>query len=210
MHAPNTSQRRLPLPRRAVLLPLLLSACGSWGRADAPSKPITPLRYDHLTKLRLNVAVVDVEERFVPGGPGDVSNKAPYSPISLLRQMAQDRLQAMGSTGRAALIIKRASLAEARGGYDGNMDVELAIYGQDGSRVAFAEARVSRRQSSDGPVRETLYDMTRQMMDAMNVELEFQARRNLRDWLLAADAPAAPREAIPAPVEQQELAPLKR
>ena len=45
-----------------------------------------------------------------------------------------------------------------------------------------------------------LYDMTRAMMDDMNVELEFQIRRSLRDWLQ--DPTAAP---PPAPVEQQEL-----
>ena len=198
------------LPRRAVLLPLLLAACGRWQRADRPNIAIEPLNYEHLTKLRLNVAVVDVEERQTQGGPGDVSAKAPTTPVNALRQMAQDRLQALGATGRAALIIKRAAIVEARGGYDGTLDVELAIFGQDGQRMAFAEAQVSRRHAGDGTIRETLYDMVRQMMDAMNVELEFQARRNLRDWLLAADAASAPRDAIPAPVEQQDLAPLRR
>ena len=38
------------------------------------------------------------------------------------------------------------------------------------------------------------------MMVVMNVELEFQVRRSLRDWLQ--DPTAAP---PPAPVEQQEL-----
>lgn len=195
------------LARRSLFLPLVLAACGSWERADHPRRPIEPLRYDHLTKLRLNVAVVDVEDRFVAGGVGDVTARAPIAPAGALRQMAQDRLQAMGGTGRAVLIIKRASLTEVRSGYEGIMDVELDVFGQDGSRAAYAEARVSRRQSSDGPVRDTLYDMTRQMMDAMNVELEFQARRNLRDWLLGADAPAVPGDAVPVPVERQELAP---
>ena len=38
------------------------------------------------------------------------------------------------------------------------------------------------------------------MMDDMNVEFEFQARRALRNWLQSAEpAPA------PAPVQQQEL-----
>jgi len=199
-----------PLSRRAIFLPVLLAACGRWERADHASRPIEPLQYDHLTKLRLNVAVVDVEERFVPGGPGDVSAKAPTPPVAALRRMAQDRLQAMGGSGRAALIIKRASLVEARGAYEGAMDVELAIFGPEGGRVAYAEARVGRKQSTDGPVRETLYEMVRQMMDAMNVELEFQARRNLRDWLVAGEAPAGPGAAVPAPVEQQDLAPPRR
>ena len=35
-------------------------------------------------------------------------------------------------------------------------------------------------------------DETKQMMDAMNVEFEFQVRRSLRSWLLSAGAPATP------------------
>lgn len=206
----NSSAMHAPLPRRAVLLPLLLAGCGRWQRADRPAIAIEPLTYDHLTKLRLNVALVDVEERLPPPPPGDVSAKAPTSPVNALRRMAQDRLLALGGSGRAAFIVKRAALLESRGGYDGIIDVELAIFDQEGTRVAFAEARVARRHASDGPPRETLYDMTRQMMDAMNVELEFQARRNLRAWLLAEDAQSAPRDVIPAPVEQQDLAPLRR
>ncbi len=200
------------LPRRALLASLvtLLAACGRWERADRPAQAIEPLRYDHLTKLRLNVAVVDVEERLPPPGRDDVSAHAPYPPLGAVRQMAQDRLLAMGGAGRAVLSIRRAALLQSRGGYDGDIDVELALYGPDGVRLAFAEARASRRQGSDGPQRQTLHDMTRELMVALNVELEFQARRNLRDWLLADDAQATPGAAVPAPVQQEELAPPRR
>jgi hypothetical protein len=47
-------------------------------------------------------------------------------------------------------------------------------------------------------IHQTLYDMTRQMMDAMNVELEYQIRRSLRDWL-------APANVAPAAVQRQPL-----
>jgi hypothetical protein len=43
-----------------------------------------------------------------------------------------------------------------------------------------------------------LYDMTKDMMDRMNVEFEYQVRRSLGSWLLTAGAPQAP-------VEQQPL-----
>ena len=43
-----------------------------------------------------------------------------------------------------------------------------------------------------------LYDMTKTMMDRMNVEFEYQVRRSLGSWLLAAGA-------VQAPVEQQPL-----
>jgi hypothetical protein len=44
----------------------------------------------------------------------------------------------------------------------------------------------------------TLYDMTKDMMDTMNVEFEFQLRRSLGNWLLPEGAPQAP-------VQQQPL-----
>ena len=45
------------------------------------------------------------------------------------------------------------------------------------------------------------YDMLKDMMDAMNVEFEYQVRRSLRDWIqeTATDAPAPP------PVQQENL-----
>ena len=45
-----------------------------------------------------------------------------------------------------------------------------------------------------------LYDMTKSLMDRMNVEFEYQVRRSLGGWLLPGGAP-------PAPVQQQPLTP---
>ena len=45
-----------------------------------------------------------------------------------------------------------------------------------------------------------LYELTREMMDDMNVEFEFQVRRALKDWLQEADTVPEP-----APVESEEL-----
>ena len=49
-----------------------------------------------------------------------------------------------------------------------------------------------------------LYDMTKDMMDRMNVEFEYQVRRALSTWLVPAGA-------VQAPVQQQPLntAPLE-
>ncbi len=207
----NSSPMHIP-PRRAIMLalmlPFFLAACGNWERVDRT--PIEPLRYDHLIKLRLNVAVVHVEEHFVSSGRGVVSASAHPPLIEALRQMAQDRLLAAGTTGHAVLIIKRADILQTGRSLDGQMDVELALFGPNTIRVAYAEAQVYRRQGNASTAREALHEMTRQMMDAINVELEFQARRNLRDWLLPADAPRAPADTIPAPVDRQELLPPRR
>lgn len=185
-------------PRRAaLLLPLALAACGGDGpplRQDFPA-----LHFDYLTPLRLNVGAVDVGDAPAPG-PLDAINPAP--PGEALRRMAQDRLGALGSTGRAVFAIDAADIAEARGSLSGVMAVHLDILRPDGARAAFAEARVSRSAQLPrrADLRAVLYDMTRAMMDDMNVEFEFQARRALRDWLQG-PATAPP----PAPVQQQDL-----
>jgi hypothetical protein len=187
----------MDLPRRmALLLPAALAACAGDGevvRQDFPA-----LHYGYLTPLRLNVGAVDVGEA-PPPGPLDAQNPAPPGPA--LRQMALDRIGAGGSAGRAVFNIDTAQIAQGGGGLQGVMAVHLDILDPGGGRIAFAEARVSRQTiGSRGGLRAALYDMTRSMMDDMNIEFEFQVRRSLKAWLQ--DATIAP---PPAPVEQQEL-----
>jgi hypothetical protein len=188
-----------------LLLALGLAACGG-GRQEPQAGPesFAPLRYDYLTPLRLNVASIDVEERFVPGG-GDMAASDPVRPADAIRQMAHDRLQALGTSGRAVLLINDASILRRGDGYQGSLAIELDIYTSANTRAAFAEARVSASRPITGgeSTRRTLYELTKQLMDALNVELEYQVRRSMRDWLV--EEPAAP-----APVQQQTLPPPPR
>lgn len=182
------------LPRRtALLLPWVVAACGG----DAPARAMPPLRYDYLPPLRLNVATVDVGNA-PPPSPVEAQSPAPLG--ATLRQMALDRLAAGGISGRAVFTIDAAGVDRSSDHLDASMAARLEIFTDDGARAGFAEARVTRSSITGGNLRETLYDLTRLMMDDMNVELEFQIRRSLRDWLQ--DPTAAP---PPAPVEQQEL-----
>src|SRR4051794_39899500 len=96
--------------RSSLLLPWLLAACGGGSQRDYP-----PLRYGHLTPLRLNVAAIQVEQRYVSAGVApDVSQLDPMPPVQALRNMAADRLQAFGSSGRAVFVIQEASLIRRR------------------------------------------------------------------------------------------------
>lgn len=196
-----------PCPRRLLVfaplaVPFLLIGCSGWRRADRVPTEIAPLRYAHLTPLRLNVARLDIETTFPPG-PGDVGGQAPTPPVTALRQMAQDRLGALGGAGRAVFSIRQASVMRVRGGLDGVLAVRLDIITPDGGPAGFAEARVARRNISDSDDRAALHEIVRQMMDAMNVEFEFQVRRALRDFLVT----TGPADAVPAAVDRQELAP---
>jgi hypothetical protein len=187
--------RRELTRRSSLLLPFLLAACGGLKQRLYP-----PLHYGYLTPLRLNVAAVQVEQRFVPSGVSpDVSQLDPVPPPQALRNMAEDRLQAFGSTGQAVFVIQDASLVRQSDKILGSMAVELDIYPSPNVRAAYAQARVSRTYSGDvDDLPSTLYDMTKDMMDAMNVEFEFQLHRALHDWLLPEGAPQAP-------VQQQPL-----
>lgn len=185
----------MDLPRRmALLLPVALAACGG---DDEVRQDFPALHYNYLTLLRLNVGAVDVGEP-PPPGPLDALNPAPPGPA--LRQMALDRLGAGGTTGRAVFHIDAVQITQGSSGLQGVMAVHLDILDPSGGRVGFAEARVSRLSDGSRGLRAALYDMTRSMMDDMNVEFEFQVRRSLKAWLQ--DATTAP---LPAPVEQQDL-----
>ena len=182
--------------RGSLLLPLLLAGCG--GSRQERSYP--PLRYDYLTPLRLNVAAIQIEQRFVASGvPPDVSQYDPVPPARALRAMAEDRLQSLGSADKAVFIIQDASLVRRRNTLSGNLSVELDIYNTPTTRVAFAQASVTGTFTGDlDDLPGRLYDMTKSMMDRMNVEFEYQARLALGSWLLPAGAEQAP-------VQQQPL-----
>jgi hypothetical protein len=190
---------RLPKPialtrRAALLLPFLAAGCG-----DDEPKIFPPLRFKYLQPIRLNVADIVVEQRFVPAGvPPDVSTLDPVRPIDALKAMADDRLQAFGAAGRAVFIIQDASLTRSGDVISGSMAVLLDVYTSDNVRAGFAEARVALRHTGKvDDLRTTLYDMTKAMMDDMNVEFEYQVRRNLKDWLTTPTAVSAPVDQAP-------------
>ena len=185
----------MPLTRRsALLLPMLLAACGD----DTVRRDFPPLRYDFLTRLELNVADIAYGELPQPG-PLDGTDPTPPGPALL--QLLQDRLIAAGSSGRARVTVGEARITRDGDDLDGAMSVRVDIITADGSPAAFAEARVARHATGIGrDLRGALYDFTKQMLDDMNVELEFQLRRSLKDYLQTTST-APP----PPPVQQQDL-----
>ena len=194
------------LARRSVLLlPLLAAACAD-DQATAPRSYPLP-SYSFLTLLRLNVANIEIDDRSPPVGSGSIESLAPVRPVDCLKQMANDRLVASGSAGRAVFVIDRATLVRQGGVVDGVLAVHLDVFAGSGGgdRAGYAEARVARRRAStdsDEDVRSVLYNFTVQMMNDMNVEFEFQVKRSLREWLQLTAGTAPP----PPPVQTQDLA----
>jgi hypothetical protein len=184
--------------RSALLLPLVLAACGG----EEEEQVFEPLRYNYLPPLQLNVASIAIEQRFVPSGVDpDVSNQDPVPPIEALKAMANDRLQAFGTANKAVFAILDASLVRQNDIVTGSFAVSLTILDDPGTQLGFAEARVqSRHTGRIGDIRPVLYDMTKAMMSDMNVEFEYQIRHNLKNYLTEAVAPDTPVEQ--APLEQ--------
>ena len=180
--------------RGALLLPLVLASCGA-----EPEPVYEPLRYNYLPPIQLNVASIAIEQRFVPSGVGpEISNQDPVSPVAALKSMADDRLQPFGTANKAVFAILDASMLRQNDVITGSMAASLSILDDGGARLGFAEARVENRHTGRvGNPRPVLYEMTKAMMADMNVEFEYQIRRNLKSWLLASAAPDVPVEQTP-------------
>jgi hypothetical protein len=205
------SRRRLAWCGRGALAAVLvvaLSGCGDDATAPAP-ETFPPLDYSYLPKLRLNVASISVQD----GRPVEVDDPdnadalSPIPPYEALRGLANQRLVAAGNSGQAQFIIQDASIRQGAGRLDGALAVRLQVETSGGQQSGFAEAKVVRSQSGgpgdpDGG-RGAAYRLVKGMLDDMNVELEFQIKHNLRDYLEETDStvPAA------GPVEAQPLPP---
>ncbi|HVY16911.1 MAG TPA: hypothetical protein VHB27_16940 [Rhodopila sp.] len=187
------------LSRRAILaLPLILAACGDDESQDRANR-FPPLRYDYLPPIQLNVASIEIQQRFIPAGvPPDVSASDPIQPTDVLKTMANDRLQALGTTNKAVFAILDATLSKTGDVISGVMSVSLTIYDADNVQRGDIVANVQRTHTGeDDNLRRTLYDMTKDMMNAMNVEFEYQIRQHLKEWLATSTAPDTPVEQTP-------------
>lgn len=191
------------LPRRGVLLMALLAAsCASEEAATRAPRTYPPLDFSYLLPLRLNVASVEIVQRYVPSGrPPDISPLDPIQPVAALRQIAEQRLKAEGPSGRAVFVINDASLLRLGDLITSTMSIELDIVTAENTRAGFAQATVVRQLTGpEGDLPSALYQFTREMLDQMNVEFEYQVRHALADWLL-------PEGAVPSPVQSAPLQP---
>jgi hypothetical protein len=185
-----------------VVLGLVPAACGP----SQPEPHYEPLHYEYLTKLRLDAASIDIDDSWAPRGEArHVEGLSPVAPTDALRQMATDRLVAGGTTKRALYSIEDASIIQLRDRYQANLTLRLDILDDNGNRQSGIEARVTDVHpvsgDSDSEVRNDLYALTRQAMDDMNVELEYQVRRHLNVEL----QPTTPTAPPPPPVSTEEL-----
>ncbi|MEJ5142482.1 hypothetical protein [Gluconobacter albidus] len=184
----------------SLMLSLGMAACSD-GTAD---ETFPPTDYSYLPQIHLNVASIDVQDE-APAAPDSLSAKAPIAPDQALKNMAGQRLVASGTSGKADFIIKQAYLNRAGdNAVTGAMDVQLNVSDASNQHTGFVHARITRKLDAgdrDPTSRRELYTLTNQMMQDMNVELEFQIRKKLLSWMT--DAAGTP--IVNGGVQQQTL-----
>jgi hypothetical protein len=206
--------------RRTMLfaLPLAATACASGTPETLP--PLVS-GYRHLTPIRLNVAEVEVVPPAATALRIDLP--APLRPDTEMVRMAEERLVAMGTKAQARFMVQAAEFRREQmvgpGGLVGmfsgdpgerlavRLEGRLEILEEGGRRAAFVESQARRQRTlpdgtSAADRRRAAEEIVRQAMDDLNVELEFQVRRNLREWLEPAGSAAAP---AAGGIEREEL-----
>jgi hypothetical protein len=205
--------------RRAFAAMMLAGLAGCASGSSPPPPPAGPPDFSFLNRLRLDVAEVLVEDRLPPPGPNDRGARARPPVAEYLRAVARDRLLAEGTSGRAVASLQDAAITEVRlptrgslftteidTRFDGRMKLRIDVIGADGQPAGFTEAEVTRSQSvlenvdAAGRAR-IVQELAKQLADALNVELEFQARRGLGQALLT-----GPRAPSVGEVQQEDLA----
>ncbi len=169
-------------------------------------KPAYPqISFAHLPKLPVNVARVEVENRYVsPAAAPNVEHLFPVSPSASALNWGRDRLSPEGAGGVARVVLKRASVVEVplqrTGGikgafttdqserYDAVMEMAVQMLDESGNVRATVEAATKRSRTvpenlSINEREKVWFEMTENLMADLNAALESQIREHMKSWL---------------------------
>ncbi len=180
-----------------LLLALCLAACSS-----PPPPPVVykPLDYAYLPPINLKISSITVQNNYVPDpDSATLIGEAPEAPANALSDMLNRRLVPNGTPGTGVVTIETASLDQSGGNLSGTLAVRLDVATPDNRATGFTEATVTASQAAPDPddgqpaLQAALYSLTKQLMDAMNVQLQYQIQHNLSAWVsYGVNAAAAP------------------
>ncbi|HQT65381.1 MAG: hypothetical protein B7Z75_01495 [Acidocella sp. 20-57-95] len=177
----------------ALVLAVALAGCGD----STPPVTYAPLDYSYLPPIMLKVVNVNFQNNYVPDpGAAALLSQDPEPPATAVLTMAQHRLVANGTPGTATFTIENASVEQNAGNLVGTLTVRVDVVSADGRAKGYTEASVSHSQtapdsSSSDAMQAALYSMTKQLMDAMNVQLQYQLQHNLGSWIAYSNSAAA-------------------
>lgn len=170
----------------ALVSVLALTACGS----PPPPESFTPLDYSYLKPIVFNVANLNIVNNYIPT-PDETQLNAnnPAPPATTLLAMLNHRLQPGGTPGNGTVTVQVASITEAAGMLNGQMTVDINLSSADGRSTGFAEASVSASAAApdadadQNDQQAALYQMTKKLMDSMNVQLPYTIAHNIPNWV---------------------------
>ena len=174
-----------------ALLAAGIAGCSS----PPPPQSFPPLNYSYLPPIVLKVATVNVVDQYVPDpNAAQLIGEDPAPPPTVLQTELSRRLVGGGAPGTATATIEAASIDAAGGNLVGAMTVRIDVASADGLHTGFTEATVSHTETapdsdaSQNDMQAALYGMTKQLMDAMNVQLQYQIQHDLAEWVIAGPA----------------------
>ncbi len=172
----------------AATLAGLLAGCGG----SPPPQPqiFTPLSYNYLPPIVLTVSSITLQNNYVPdAAAAALIGNDPAPPADTIMAMAQHRLVANGTPGTATFTLETASIEPVGDNYVGNVSVRLTVVSADGRKTGYTEAAVNVTQSAPdsdatpNQVQAVLYSITKQLMDRLNVQLQYQIQTNMGSWV---------------------------
>ena len=192
---------RSPALASILAVVFLLTGC-----ATEVQKPgFSQISFAHLQPISLNVARIEVENRYVsPATRPNVEHEFPVSPAAVASNWGRDRLRAVGQSGVARVVVRRASVVEVplrrttgvtgaftrdqSERYDAIIDMMVELRDADGNVRVTAEstAKGSRSVSENVSLieREKIwFEMTETMMSDLNTALENQVRIHMKEWI---------------------------
>ena len=192
---------RSPALASILAVVFLLTGC-----ATEVQKPgFSQISFAHLQPISLNVARIEVENRYVsPATRPNVEHEFPVSPAAVASNWGRDRLRAVGQSGVAWVVVRRASVVEVplkrttgvtgaftrdqSERYDAIIDMMVELRDADGNVRVTAESTAKRSRSVSENVslieREKIwFEMTETMMSDLNTALENQVRIHMKEWI---------------------------
>jgi hypothetical protein len=175
------------MKKTIILISVLgLAGCGS----SPPPQTFAPLDYSYLRPYVFKVATLNIVNNYVPGADEAALNaNNPAPPGATLMAMLNQRMQPSGQPGTGTITVQAASITEGGGNINGQMTVDINLTSADGRSTGFAEASVSASQPDPGgdpgsnDMRAALYNMTKQLMTSINVQLPYQINHNISSWV---------------------------
>lgn len=190
-------------PALASLLAVVFLLTGCAKELQKPG--FSQISFAHLQPISLNVARIEVENRYVsPATRPNVEHEFPVSPAAVASNWARDRLRAVGQSGVARVVVRRASVVEVplkrttgvtgvftrdqSERYDAIIDMMVELRDAAGNVRVTAESTAKRSRSVSENVslieREKIwFEMTETMMSDLNTALENQVRIHMKEWI---------------------------